>query len=80
MFRALLLFPLGQSHATMAPPVSAGLLKDGDAELPTVDLALKPEGLFSTAVGPSSKRTLAKWHVTTSPEVVDAMLGLVRSQ
>ncbi|KAJ6631821.1 trehalose-phosphatase-domain-containing protein [Mycena sp. CBHHK59/15] len=34
-------------------------------------------GVFTTAVGPSSKPTLARWHVRTPEEVVEHMLGLV---
>ncbi|KAK7047301.1 hypothetical protein VNI00_006532 [Paramarasmius palmivorus] len=42
-----------------------------------VELAIKPDSVFTTAVGHSSKRTLASWHVTTPGEVVDAMISLV---
>ncbi|EJD51124.1 trehalose 6-phosphate phosphatase [Auricularia subglabra TFB-10046 SS5] len=81
MFRALLLFPLGADVATMVPPVSAELMHAGDEPPPSepITLAIKPQGLFPTAVGPSSKRTLASWHVTSAPEVVEAMLDLVKS-
>jgi hypothetical protein len=33
--------------------------------------------VFTTAVGVSSKRTLASWHVNTPAQIVDHMLGLV---
>lgn len=36
-----------------------------------------PEAVFTVAVGHSSKRTLASWHVTSPAEVVGAMEGLV---
>ncbi|KZV98162.1 glycosyltransferase family 20 protein [Exidia glandulosa HHB12029] len=79
MFRALLLFPIGSKTATMSPPVSEELSHPGDGPAPAepVQLHVKPEGLFPTAVGPSTKRTLAGWHVTSAPEVVEAMLLLV---
>lgn len=79
MFRALLLFPLGERTATMAPPTSAELVHDGGEapQLKPVQLHIKPDALFPTAVGPSSKRTLASWHVTSAPELVESMLGLV---
>ncbi|KAH7099697.1 trehalose 6-phosphate phosphatase [Auriculariales sp. MPI-PUGE-AT-0066] len=82
MFRALLLFPLGATEATVPAPVSAELFDDEaheDADKNARQLVLKPEGLFPTAVGPSSKRTLAAWHVTSPQEVVTSMLGLVGS-
>ncbi|KAG1741303.1 hypothetical protein EDB19DRAFT_1705269 [Suillus lakei] len=42
-----------------------------------VKLAVSPEAVFTTAVGHSSKRTLASWHVTTPEEVVEHILYLV---
>ncbi|TFK38212.1 trehalose-6-phosphate phosphatase [Crucibulum laeve] len=75
MFRALLLFPPGTSTATMEAPLSVTLI-DGEGH-PPVDLAIKPEAVFTTAVGHSSKRTLASWHVTTPQEIVEHMLDLV---
>ena len=42
-----------------------------------VELAIEREAVFTTAVGHSSKRTLAVWHVTTPEEVVEHMLYLV---
>ncbi|KAF7318830.1 Trehalose-6-phosphate phosphatase [Mycena chlorophos] len=44
---------------------------------PALWLAIKPDSVFTTAVGQSSKRTLASWHVTTPQEIVEHMLGLV---
>ncbi|KAL0959782.1 hypothetical protein HGRIS_011471 [Hohenbuehelia grisea] len=90
MFRALLLFSSGQTKATMEPPLSITLIDDDDASSssPTstsaepkykpVDLAIDKEAVFTTAVGHSSKRTLASWHVTTPQEIVEHMLELVR--
>ncbi|KAJ6504035.1 trehalose-6-phosphate phosphatase [Mycena vulgaris] len=77
MFRALILFETGATKATMEAPLSVTLVDaDGDTA-PPVDLAIKPDCVFTTAVGHSSKRTLASWHVTTPQEIVDHMLGLV---
>ncbi|TFK23762.1 trehalose 6-phosphate phosphatase [Coprinopsis marcescibilis] len=75
MFRSLLLFPPGTTQVRMEAPLSVTLI-DGSNQ-PPVDLAIKPEAIFTTAVGHSSKRTLAVWHVTTPQEIVDHMLGLV---
>lgn len=77
MFRALLLFPPSSiGKATMEPPMSV-MLVDNTKEHSDVELAVSPEGVFTTAVGHSSKRTLASWHVTTPEEVVEHMLFLV---
>ncbi|KAF8878174.1 hypothetical protein CPB84DRAFT_1817530 [Gymnopilus junonius] len=75
MFRALLLFPPGTPKdtesikATMQAPVAVKLVDDPNAG--PVELAIQPQAVFTTAVGHSSKRTLASWHVTTPQEVVD---------
>jgi trehalose 6-phosphate synthase/phosphatase len=75
MFRALLLFPSGTTHVKMEAPLSVTLI-DGEGK-PSVDLAIKSDAVFTTAVGHSSKRTLASWHVTTPQEIVEHMLDLV---
>ena len=91
MFRALLLFPNGakQPRVTMEAPLSVTLLEgngngNGNAhgngistKYPPVELAIRPEGVFTTAVGHRGKRTLASWHVTAPQEVVEHMLELV---
>ena len=87
MFRALLLFPQTQPQQPQAqrdervrlePPLSVTLLaKDSAEEYKPVELAIEREAVFTTAVGHSSKRTLAVWHVTTPEEVVEHMLYLV---
>ncbi|KAG6906205.1 hypothetical protein DXG01_015225 [Tephrocybe rancida] len=74
MFRSLLLFPPGTTEVVMPAPMSVTLV-EGDA--PPVKLAIRSEAVFTTAVGHSSKRTLASWHVTAPQEVVDHMLDLV---
>jgi trehalose 6-phosphate synthase/phosphatase len=80
MFRALVLFPPGSSKVTMDPPLSVTLIeKDSSKPAPgPVELVIKPEAVFTTAVGPGTKLTLASWHVTTPAEVVSHMLELVR--
>ena len=83
MFRALLLFPQGPAdhaptHVTLDPPLSVTLLAKGEEQHAPVDLAIARDAIFTTAVGHSSKRTLALWHVTTPEEVVEHMLYLVR--
>lgn len=82
MFRALLLFPQGATKARLDPPLSVTLLassKDEADQYRPVDLAIERDAVFTTAVGHSSKRTLAVWHVTTPEEVVEHMLHLVRA-
>lgn len=92
MFRALKPFgaiagPAGAGGTVgtvMAPgmsvSVSASSAVDGEQQQQQQqqqELALKPEGVFATTVGASSKKTLARWHVTSPAEVVEAMLALV---
>ncbi|KAF9479323.1 trehalose-6-phosphate phosphatase [Pholiota conissans] len=76
MFRALLLFPPGVKKVTMTAPFSVTLIDDPKAQ--PVELKIESESVFTTAVGHSSKRTLAVWHVNTPHEVVDHMLSLVK--
>jgi trehalose 6-phosphate synthase/phosphatase len=77
MFRALL-FPTNPTDPDaplrMDPPIA---ITHTDKSAQPVQLALRTDGIFSTAVGHSSKRTLAAWHVTSPGEVVDSMLSLV---
>ena len=76
MFRALS-FSEPDGPLTMDPPISVSLVtKDATEELTTKSLALTPHGVFTTAVGHPSKRTLAKWHVTSPAEVVNELLRL----
>lgn len=79
MFRALLLFQGDDSQkVVMEPPLSVTLLaEDSNQKFEPVELAIEREAVFTTAVGHSSKRTLAVWHVTTPEEVVEHMLYLV---
>jgi len=76
MFRALILFPDNEPKAILHPPVSITQL-DPKQTFEPVELAIAQGAVFATAVGVSSKRTLASWHVTTPAEIVDHMLGLV---
>ena len=85
MFRALLLFPntpgrnSGSSHIRFEAPLSVTLTSDAKGQdFPPVELHITRDAIFTTAVGHSSKRTLAVWHVTTPEEVVEHMLHLVR--
>ncbi|KAI0918356.1 hypothetical protein AcV5_002363 [Taiwanofungus camphoratus] len=79
MFRALLLFPGDAKKARLDPPLSVTLIaKEPASNFEPVDLAISRDAVFTTAVGHSSKRTLAAWHVTAPEEVVDHMLYLAR--
>ena len=74
MFRALL-FPPGEK-IVMEAPIAITLLSG--KESPAVPLSIHTDAIFTTAVGHSSKRTLARWHVTTPQEIVEHMLDLVK--
>jgi trehalose 6-phosphate synthase/phosphatase len=87
MFRALL-FPPGEK-ILMEAPIAITLLsassssgKEAAAAPPpppaAVPLSIQSEAIFTTAVGHSSKRTLARWHVTTPQEILEQMLDLVK--
>ena len=76
MFRALLLFPEDEPKAILQPPISVTQLEP-ELKFEPVGLAINQAAVFTTAVGVSSKRTLASWHVNTPSQVVDHMLGLV---
>ncbi|KAI0041612.1 glycosyltransferase family 20 protein [Auriscalpium vulgare] len=79
MFRALS-FPEATGALTMDPPLSVSLLNTGKEEThPTVSLALHAGDIFTTAVGHATKRTLAKWHVTSPLEVVSELLLLAKA-
>ncbi|KAF5369086.1 hypothetical protein D9758_002906 [Tetrapyrgos nigripes] len=77
MFRALNLFPPGVTKTNMEAPLSVTLIEPDKKSAPPVELAISPEAVFTTAVGHSSKRTMASWHVTTPQEVVEHMLEMV---
>lgn len=92
MFRALLLFQGSSSptsptattpasptssHIIMEPPLSVTLMSQ-QVKYEPVELAIERDAVFTTAVGHSSKRTLAVWHVTTPEEVVEHMLHLIQ--
>jgi trehalose 6-phosphate synthase/phosphatase len=80
MFRALNIFPPGApARATLEAPLSVTLLEPqvGNTPAPPVELAIAADAIFTTAVGHSSKRTLASWHVTTPQEIIDHMLEMV---
>lgn len=62
----------------MPPPVAitSMLSKEEVAELEDVALAIRPDGIYATAVGPPTKLTKADYHVTTPELLVDAMVYL----
>lgn len=63
---------------TMEAPLSVSLVaEERIRERERTELRLTPEDIFTTAVGHPSKRTLAKWHVTSPQEVVTELLKLV---
>jgi len=76
MFRALHLFPENEPTAILQPPVSVTQL-ELKRKFEPVELAIAQGAVFTTAVGLSTKRTLASWHVNTPMQVVDHLLGLV---
>lgn len=84
MFRSLrTIFPPGglisSTPVILRPPVAitSSLEPEEIAELPDVELSVKPDGIFATTVGPAAKKTLAGWHVTSPEEVVDAIEHLL---
>lgn len=77
MFRALAPFTANGVRAVMEAPLAVNLMNETGQATPPKELAIRPEGVFSTAVGSSNKKTLASWHVTSPFEVVDHMLELV---
>ncbi|OCH89277.1 trehalose 6-phosphate phosphatase [Obba rivulosa] len=80
MFRALLLFNGDSEKAVLEPPLSVTLLAKEQTKFELVELAIPKDAVFTTAVGHSSKRTLAAWHVTTPEEVVEHIHLLVNTQ
>jgi trehalose 6-phosphate synthase/phosphatase len=77
MFRALQ-FTEAPLPYTMDTPLSVSLVpEERTREHLRVELRLTPENIFTTAIGHPSKRTLAKWHVTSPLEVVAELLKLV---
>lgn len=84
MFRSLrTMFPPGGPRdgepVVMKPPVgvTATLEPEEAEQLPEVELKIRPTGVFAITVGPSAKKTLAGWHVTTPEEVVDSVEHLL---
>lgn len=84
MFRALA-FSETELPLVMEPPISVTTLKDPsilthhkeeEVEWKARTLALVPDAIFTTAVGHPSKRTLARWHVTTPMEVIEELTQL----
>ncbi|KAI6006146.1 trehalose-6-phosphate synthase, partial [Pisolithus marmoratus] len=71
MFRALYVLPSSPSgEATKEAPLSITLANSSSGSstsdsAPGIKLGIRPEDIFTTPVGPSSRRTLASWHVST---------------
>ena len=80
MFRALAPYTHTGASAVMEAPIGVNLFNKTGAATPPVELAIRPDGVFSVAVGSSSKKTLASWHVTSPFEVIDSMLLLVNDE
>ncbi len=85
MFRALNLFPSSNGSTpittvVLEAPLSVTLIDPEAKTAPPVQLAIAPDAIFTTAVGHSSKRTLASWHVTTPQEIVEHMLEIVEDE
>ena len=85
MFRSLrTVFPPGgptdNEPVILSPPVAITSAMDPEEadELPNVELAIRPEAVFATTVGPAAKKTLAGWHVTCPEEVVEALEHLLQ--
>lgn len=79
MFRALRLpHPSASGKVIMEPPLSVTLAGTSEQASPSpdVELAIRQADVYTVAVGHSSKRTLATWHVTTPVEVIDHLLFL----
>ena len=78
MFRALNLFqPPVTGKVYLEAPLSVTLLDPEMKNAPPVELLVSGDAVFTTAVGHSSKRTLASWHVTTPQEIVEHMLEII---
>lgn len=90
MFRSLRsILPLTTASASSTDPAAAKNIMSAPIavtstctaeereKLGDVEVKLEAEGIFSTAVGPSAKKTLARWHVTSPEEVVQMMATLV---
>ncbi|KAG9310018.1 hypothetical protein JVU11DRAFT_10053 [Chiua virens] len=58
-------------------PLSVTPVDHNGVPPPAVELAIAHDAIFTTAVGASTKQTLAGWYVTTPEEVVNHMLHLV---
>ncbi|KAF9066784.1 glycosyltransferase family 20-domain-containing protein [Rhodocollybia butyracea] len=75
----------GKAEFVMEAPLSVTLVDEDDDEgsddnfskFPPVSIHLSPDAVYSVAVGHSSKRTLASWHVTSPAEVIGAIEGIL---
>ncbi|KAG1878089.1 hypothetical protein DFJ58DRAFT_645251, partial [Suillus subalutaceus] len=67
---AVFLFPPSSTGKATMEPLLSVMFVDNTKEHGDVELAVFPEAVFTTAVGHSSKWTLASWHVTTPEKMV----------
>lgn len=66
---------LNPAHLIMSPP--APLSSNANTPLGSPKpLALRPSGIFTVTIGPSGKKTLAKWHVDSVPRIIDSLSEL----
>ncbi|KAF8499502.1 glycosyltransferase family 20 protein [Gautieria morchelliformis] len=77
MFRSLLFIGHGDTIMMQPPASAASADPDNGSDLQPVKLQISTPSIFSTTVGASNKKTLARWHVTSPNEIIDAMLSLV---
>lgn len=65
--------PTAHASLVMSPPTPlSGSTPMGSPR----SLALKPSGIFTVAIGPSGKKTLAKWHVEQVQRIIDSLSEL----
>ncbi|WFD26158.1 hypothetical protein MNAN1_001134 [Malassezia nana] len=67
----------GASCVTLPPP--APLRRSAEREAPARKVCIRPEQVYTTTVGPSSKRTRAGWHVGEPWDIVDALAMMAQA-
>jgi len=70
----------GLQDQSSSPSANSGLIMSPPAPLSSATpigsprpLSLKPAGIFTTTIGPSGKKTLAKWHVDGVQKIIDSL-------
>ena len=65
----------------MSAPVSFKLndpnMNENNENYPSKEIQMVPDDIFTIMIGPSSKRTLAGWHLTTPEEIINTIEELV---